>query len=161
MAEPAAPSAPLLKTLSQYAKSVHFTNDAAANNSAARGTPKISVKVNVKEQSAGENRHAITLDMEVEANTEDDAVFTVEMEYVGVFELSGVAEDKIGLVLQVECPRLLFPFVRRMIADVTREGGFPPLLLDPIDFLGLYMKQRKAAAEDAPAATPKLENGAD
>lgn len=157
MSEAAAPSGPLLKTLSQYAKSIHFTNDAAANNTAARGAPKISVKVNVQDQELSDDRHAVTLDMTVEANADDDAVFTVEIEYVGVFEITGLERDKMPIILKVECPRLLFPFARRMIADTTREGGFPPLLLDPIDFLGLYMKQRQAGA----AEKPKVENGAD
>lgn len=156
MAEAAAPQGPLMKTLSQYARSIHFTNDAAANNTQARGTPKISVKVNVHDKDIGSNRYSVTLDMTIEANAEEDPVFTVEIEYVGVFEITGIEADKLPVILKVECPRLLFPFARRVIADSTREGGFPPLLLDPIDFLGLFMKQRQAAAGEQ----QKLENGA-
>ncbi len=161
MADEAAAGAPMLKTLSQFARSIHFTNDAAANNTSTRGAPKIGVKVNVVDEDIGSNRHVVTLDMAVEANTDDDAVFTVEIEFVGVFEITNVAADKLQTVLKVECPRLLFPFARRIIADATREGGFPPLILDPIDFYSLFVQQRRAASEEPPAEKPKLENGAD
>lgn len=154
MAEQA--QSPTMKTITQYAKSIHFTNDAVANKSTNRGNPKINVKVNVIDEKLSDNRFAVTLDMQVEANADDDAVFTVELEYMGVFEIAGVPDDKLPIVVRVECPRLLFPFARRVIADSTREGGFPPLFLDPIDFLSLFMQQRKAAAE----AAPKVENGA-
>ncbi|MCI4663354.1 MAG: protein-export chaperone SecB [Neomegalonema sp.] len=148
---------PQLKTLTQYARSIHFTNDAATNNTPVRGNPTINVKVEVSTQNAPEGRHVVALELSVEANAGEDAVFTIEIDYVGVFEVTGVPEEKMPVVLQVECPRMLFPFARRLIADMSREGGFMPLLLDPIDFLGLFMQQRKAADEGG----AKLENGAD
>lgn len=148
---PQQPQPPQLKTLSQFTRSFHFTNDAAANNVAARGAPTINVKVDVKDQPAADNRHVVTLDLEIEANAQDEPIFTVEVEYVGVFEIIGVADAKLQAVLKVECPRLLFPFARRLIADATREGGFPPLLLDPIDFLGLYLKRGAHAEPETPA----------
>ena len=149
---------PQLKTLTQFARSIHFTNDAAANNVQVRTAPTINVKVDVNQKTAEENRHVISLDVTVEANAGDDPVFTVEIEYAGVFEITGVPDDKLPVVLQVECPRLLFPFVRRQIADLTRDGGFMPLLLDPIDFLGLYIKRRKG--EETEAAAPKSNGSA-
>ena len=140
-----APKPPVLRTVAQFARSVHFTNDAASNGTAVSESPKIEFKIDIKDKPRGDNRYEVVLEMSVEANSGEDAVFTVEIEYVGLFEVTGVPEDKLPLVLRVECPRLLFPFVRRQIADVTREGGFMPLLLDPIDFLSLYLKQKKAA----------------
>lgn len=154
MSTDAASATPQLKTIAQFVKSFHFTNDAATNNTQVRTAPKIDIQVEISNKPAPDNRHLVSLELTVEANANDDAVFTVEVEYAGVFEISGVPEEKLPVVLQVECPRLIFPFVRRLIADATREGGFMPLLLDPIDFLGIYMKRRAAAAGEGAAPGP-------
>ena len=82
------------------------------------------------------------------ATQEDKKAFVVEVLYAGVFTLHNVAEDDLKQVCLIECPRLLFPFARRIVADATRDGGFPPLLLEPIDFMALYMQSADNAAEN-------------
>ena len=81
---------------------------------------------------------------------DNDTIFHVELIYAGLFQIGGVADEDLEKVLMIECPRYLFPFARRLIADLTAEGGFPPFLLEPIDFAGVYAA-RKAQAEAAPA----------
>jgi preprotein translocase subunit SecB len=80
---------------------------------------------------------------------EDEAVFHIELVYGGLFQIVGVSEQDLEPVLMIECPRYLFPFARRIIADLTGEGGFPPFMLEPLDFAGIYAS-RRAAAQGAP-----------
>jgi preprotein translocase subunit SecB len=82
-------------------------------------------------------------------------VFIVELVYGGVVQLQDARREDAEPMLLIECPRLLFPFARRIIADITREGGHPPLMIDPIDFVGLYRQQRQRAEAEAAAAAPK------
>jgi preprotein translocase subunit SecB len=84
----------------------------------------------------------VDMKLSAKANREDGALFVVELVYGGVFQITGVAQEDMEPVLLIECPRYLFPFARRTIADVTSEGGFPPLLLDPIDFAGVYAARK-------------------
>ena len=87
----------------------------------------------------------------LKAKSDDGPVFLVELTYGGLFELVNIPADSLQLLLQVECPRLLFPFARRVVADATRDGGFPPLMIDPIDFLTLYRRKAQAGTEVAQA----------
>ena len=81
----------------------------------------------------------------------EDALFVFELEYAGVFHIEGVPEDQLHPFLLIECPRMLFPFVRRIVSDVTRDGGFPPLNLDNIDFVSLYRQELQRRTENQPA----------
>ena len=96
--------------------------------------------------SLGDDRHEVVLDINVEAKAEDSPVFLVELAYGGLFELANIPADGMQMLLQVECPRLLFPFARRVVADATRDGGFPPLMIDPIDFFSLYRRKMQTGA---------------
>ena len=88
-----------------------------------------------------ENSYEVSLSLEGEARSDDGVLYNIELLYAGAFVLRNLPKDAIHPVLFVECPALLFPFARRLVADLTREGGFPPLLLDPIDFGGLYRRR--------------------
>jgi preprotein translocase subunit SecB len=110
-------------------------------------------------------RYEVTLQLHAEAKVGDQIAFVVELTYGGVFGLINVAQDSLQPLLLIECPRLLFPFARRVVADATRDGGFPPLLIDPIDFVSLYrMRQQQAQtarqAEGGPTANPRVGDGA-
>ena len=107
--------------------------------------PEIQIRVDVRTASLGDDRHEVVLDINVEAKAEDSPVFLVELAYGGLFELANIPADGMQMLLQVECPRLLFPFARRVVADATRDGGFPPLMIDPIDFFSLYRRKMQAA----------------
>ncbi|MEM9724602.1 MAG: protein-export chaperone SecB [Pseudomonadota bacterium] len=132
---------PQMNVLTQYVRRVVFENSAAINNKQPEGKPTINVQINVESNDVGENRYIVALLMTVETMNGEDEVFAVELDYIGVFQLLGIPEANLQAVLSIECPRLLFPFARRIIAEVTRDGGYPPLLLDPIDFVSLYRQQ--------------------
>ena len=94
----------------------------------------------------GETDFEVVLKLEGKAETGPTVLFSFELAFAGVFRIQNVPQESIHPVLMIECPRLLFPFSRQIIADAVRNGGFPPLLLDPVDFVGLY-RQRMAAAQ--------------
>lgn len=142
-----------MSVLSQYVRSVSFENAAARRSENPSGKPNISVQVNVTHDPIGNNRYNVALIVTIAAAADEKEIFGVKLEYIGVFQLTNVREDALAPVLSIECPRLLFPFARRIIAEVTRDGGFPPLMLDPIDFATLFRQQaarRAAAAAAAP-----------
>jgi len=92
------------------------------------------------------------LAIRAEAKLKEEVMFLVELEYAGLFRLMGIPDDQLEAVLLIECPRQIFPFARRIVADATRDGGFPPLMVDPIDFVGLY--QARKAQGEAQTARP-------
>lgn len=142
------PKAAQLGVTSQYVRQIIFENAAAMQAKNPEGKPNINVNVGVDAQPAGDDRYRVSLKIEVAADTDMMKVFSIKLDYVGVFTLSNVPEKARQAVLLIECPRLLFPFARRIVADVTRDGGYPPLMLDPIDFAALY-RQRAAEAAGA------------
>ncbi|MEL6978224.1 MAG: protein-export chaperone SecB [Pseudomonadota bacterium] len=151
----AQPSQPQMNVLTQYVRRCVFENSAAINGKQPGSQPTINVQVNIETNDLEQNRYAVALLLTIETMNGDDEVFAVELDYVGVFQLANVPENALNAVLSIECPRLMFPFARRIIAESTRDGGYPPLMLDPIDFAALYRQQRAREAGQAaePAAT--------
>ena len=141
-------AAPGLQIMVQYVRDLSFENPGAPNF--ADMQPDIGVNANVGARKMAENDYEVLLKFRVEAKSGEDAKFIAELEYCGIFRLANVPENNIGPVLLIEGPRQLFPFARRIIADATRDGGYPPILLDPIDFVSLY--QQGQAAREAEAA---------
>ena len=142
---------PQLGIKSQFIKDLSFENPSAPDRPAegeAEAAPQITVNVQVEARRLDDTSYEVTLLITANARREEKSVFLVELTYAGVFTFIGVPEDSLEPALLVECPRLLFPFARRIIADLTRDGGYPPLLLNPIDFLALY---RNRLAQAAPA----------
>ncbi len=135
---------PQIAVLAQYVKDLSFENPQAPDSVAeGTGKPQGNVSIQVKTRRLSEDKYEILLEFNIEAKNDDAVVFIVELTYGGVFGLRGFDEAAMALALWVECPRLLFPFARRIIADAVRDGGFPPLMLGPIDFLSLS-RQRGA-----------------
>lgn len=155
-ATPPQPNAapPQMSVLLQYLKDISFENIAAETGKNPTAKPQINVQVNVENRKLAESRYAVHFSAEIDAKSGEDDVFSIDLIYVGVFELKNVPDAALGAVLAVECPRMLFPFARRILADVTRDGGYPPLLLDPIDFGALYRQQllRRASETKEPQA---------
>ena len=150
-------SAPALTVLAQYLKDLSFENPRAPQVYQANEAPKIDVNVDVQGRQLHPNQYEIELSVAARANRGEDAMFVIEATYAGVFEIINVPRDQLEMVMMVECPRLLFPFLRQIVADATRNGNFPPLMMEPIDFMGIFIAnaQRAAAqngAEPAPAA---------
>ena len=137
--------APQAGILAQYVKDLSFENPNAPGSLQMQGQPKIEINVNVNARAGGQDMYEVELKIEAGARSPDDKLaFQVELLYAGLFRLTGAPADAIEPFLIVEAPRILFPFARRVIADAVRDGGFPPLMLEPIDFGGLYLQQLEA-----------------
>ena len=143
----ARPTALPINVLAQYLKDLSFENPRVPQSlMQGQPAPEISVHVDIQTATPGEDVHEVTLTVRVEAKTGDDIVFLVEVAYAGLLALPGLPAEHHRPVLLIEGPRLLFPFVRAIVADATRNGGFPPLLINPIDFAELYRRQLQQSA---------------
>jgi preprotein translocase subunit SecB len=128
--------------LGQYVKDLSFENPSSLQGG---GQPRLEVSVNVNARAGDQDMYEVELRINASAKGDEDrALFAVELLYAGLFRLTGAPKEAIEPFLLVEAPRILFPFARRVIADCVRDGGFPPLMLDPIDFGGLYIQQLDA-----------------
>ena len=131
---------PHVQVHAQYVKDLSFENPEAPNNLTNQtDPPNIEVSVDVGARNLTSRQFEVELRITANAKTGDTKAFVVEVLYAGVFTLHNTAQEKLKQVCLIECPRLLFPFARRIVADATRDGGFPPLLLEPIDFAALYL----------------------
>jgi len=153
---PAAPQAadgpPSMKILGQYLKDLSFENpNAPASLGIQQGQPEINISVNVNAKNLAPTDFEVELHLDAKAMHEDKAVFAAELLYAGIFRLENITEEQMHPVILIECPRMIFPFARQILADATRNGGFPPLMLDPIDFAAMY--QKRLADGQAQAAT--------
>lgn len=127
----------------QYIKDLSFENPHAPESLIATNIrPSIDVNVDLKAQKLQETLYEMTLHIAARAIVEGNTMFLVDLSYAGIFQVSNIPPEHIEPLILVDCPFVLFPFARRVIADVTRDGGFPPLMLDPIDFHALYMQNR-------------------
>ncbi len=144
--ENAAP--PQLNVLAQYIKDLSFENP---NSPASLGPqdkqPSINIQINVTAKNVGEHDYEIALAIEGKAENEGTLLFAFELIYAGVFRVQNVAQENLHPLIMIECPRLLFPFAREIISTSVRNGGFPPLMLDPVDFVGLYRQNMARQAE--------------
>lgn len=157
-AEQAAAKAPRVAIKAQYVRDASFENVAVQKDDRRMDRkPEIQVGVNLDAKKIGETNFEVILKVNATARHEEDTMFIVEVEYAGLFEIENVTDAQLHPFLLVECPRLLFPFTRRIVADLTRDGGYPPLMLDIIDFAGLYraeVEKRRAAAGTVEGASP-------
>ena len=144
---------PGMSILAQYIKDLSFENPNAPGSLQPKEQPKLDINVNVSAQPMGENQYEVVMTLTANAKTGDMNVFAIELVYAGLFRVVGVPEEHIHPFVLIECPRMLFPFARNILADASRNGGFPPLMLDPIDFAALY-RQNLPQGGDAAAAKP-------
>jgi len=143
---------PSLNVLVQYAKDLSFENPNAPRSLAPQeGNPPIQINVNVNARPLSDTDYEVDLKLEGSAGEGAETLFRFELDYGGVFRLQNIPQEQIPLVVMIECPRLLFPFARQIVADAIRNGGFPPLYVDPIDFAALY-QQRVAQMGGQPPA---------
>jgi len=145
---------PQIGILAQYVKDFSFENPHAPRSMApSPQQPAISVQINVDAAPMGGTDVEVALRVEGKAESQGMLLFSFELVFAGMFRIQNVPADSMQPVILIECPRLLFPFAREIIATAVRNGGFPPLLLDPIDFVALY-RQRMAAAQPSPGSQP-------
>lgn len=145
-----ADTAPAAGLISQYVKDLSFENPNAPAIFQNPSQPAIDVQFNIGTAQVGDEVHEVVLKIDVKAEAEGQTAFIVDLTYAGLFGLRNVPAEHVQPFLLGEAPRLLFPFARRVLADTVRDGGFPPLLLEPIDFSQLYLQQAEAQGQAIP-----------
>jgi preprotein translocase subunit SecB len=141
---------PQVGVIAQYVKDLSIENPNAPAVYQWQGQPQMDVQFNIGSQNVGPDVHEVVLKVDITAKADEGTAFQIELLYGGLFALRNVPEEQLQPFLLAEAPRILFPFARRIISDATVDAGFPPLLLDPIDFAGLYMQ--RAAQQQAEAS---------
>ena len=138
---------PTVGVISQYVKDLSFENPNAPAVFQWQGQPQIDVNFNIGNAQIADDVHEVMVKINVSAKSAEKTAFAVELVYAGLFGIRNIPEDQMAPILLAQAPAMLFPFARRVLADAVRDGGFPPLMLDPIDFGSLYMQQAELAAQ--------------
>ena len=150
------PSGIVIQTLAQYVKDLSFENPNGATIAREEHeAPEVEMNISVTTENIAEDSYEVALNIHAEAVTEGRTLFMVELTYCGLFKLVNIPAERVETVLRVHCPTLLFPFARHIVADATRHGGYPPLLINFIDFGSIYQKTAKKPGKtpDAPKET--------
>ena len=162
-AEATQPTPVKMGVLAQFVRDMSFENILAQKGVSGDVQPDVQVQVNLDaKKRSGDNQYEVVIKLKVESKSKatQDMLFLLELDYAGVFSIEGVPTEQMHPFLLIECPRMLFPFVRRIISDVTRDGGFPPLNLETIDFVALYRNEiagRQAATSAQSADGRKMD----
>lgn len=133
-----------MRVLGQFIRDMSFENIMAQKGVTGEVQPDINVQVNLDaKKRAGDDQYEVIIKLEVKSTNKQsgEALFLLELDYAGVFLVQGVPEEQLHPFLMIECPRMIFPFLRRIVSDITRDGGFPPLNLDSIDFMQMYRNE--------------------
>jgi len=140
-----AAAGPSFNLIGQYIRDLSFENPGAPGSIMAGGpNPAFSVSINVAVKKQADDVYAVELTLNAKAEREKTLLFNVELIYGGVFRLRNVPENQLPPLLMVECPRLIFPFARQVLANVVQQGGFPPLMMEPVDFQALYIQNLRS-----------------
>ena len=151
--DPQAAPAPGFRILAQFVRDLSFENPKAPDSLRMDGKPAIDMGVELNAGGRPDGLFEVDLKLSIKASLNDAAVFHVELLYGGLFQLTGIPESEIEQILLIECPRVLFPYAREIVAKATGDGGFyPPFMLDPIDFAGIYTARKQQAAQQGGAA---------
>lgn len=151
----AADTQPQLNALVQYTKDLSFENPHAPRSlSPQERAPNISIQVNVNAKQLSETDFEVELKLDGSAGEGQGTLFKFDLTYAGVFRVRNISPEQMHPVVMIECPRLMFPFARQIVADAVRNGGFPPLYVDPIDFAGLYRQKTQETGGGAQPAVP-------
>lgn len=140
-------TAPRFALSAQYTKDLSFEHPMAPRTFGMQGAPQISVNVGTQAERVNDSLFEVTLRILCEAKHGEEIAFVVDLHYAGLFTLVNIPPEHVEPLLLVEAPRLLFPFARRIVADATRDGGMPPLMLDPIDFVQQYQRSKEAGVQ--------------
>ena len=153
---PEAAPPPQLNVLAQYTKDLSFENpNAPASLAPQQQQPAINIQINVNANNVGQDDYEVALSVEGKAENAGKVMFSFDLAYAGVFRIVNVPKENLHPLVMIECPRLLFPFAREIIATAVRDGGFPPLMLDPVDFVGLYRQNMERQAAEMQASQIK------
>jgi len=141
--------APMLSVLAQYTKDQSFENPNAPDSlRSGLSAPEIQINIEIGRQMLEGDNIEVTLMLKAEAKRGDTIAFIAELEYAGLFAFAGVSAEEIQPLIMIECPRLLFPFSRQIMAEMTQNGGFPPIMLEPPDFAGMFRDEMMRRAAD-------------
>nr|WP_316651008.1 protein-export chaperone SecB [uncultured Gellertiella sp.] len=148
-------TSPSLSILAQYMKDLSFEVPGAPHSLQARDrAPDININVNVNANPLSDADFDVVLSLNAEAKDGGKVIFSCELVYGGVFRITGFPQEHMLPILFIECPRLLFPFARQIVADATRNGGFPPLMIDPIDFAQMFAQRMAEEQNRAQVSAP-------
>ena len=150
-ANPQASTQPNLQIVGQYIKDLSFENPGAPQG--LTGNPEMDMGVDLQARPVAPDHYEVVLHLRIKASSESRTLFIMELAYAGLVRLSNMPEEVVQRVLLIQAPHLMFPFARRIVADTVRDGGLPPLIIEPIDFAGLYQNKMAQAAAQAPVGT--------
>lgn len=135
---------PSIQVVGQYLKDLSFESPKAPHSLKHPGdNPNLQVDIHVNANKLGDDSYESAIQLKAHASNSDGTIYIIEAVYAGAFEVKNIPQDALEPILLINCPTILYPFLRRVIADATQEGGFPPLLLDPIDFANLYQQRQE------------------
>jgi preprotein translocase subunit SecB len=161
-AAPAAPDAkvaPSFNLIGQYVRDLSFENPGAPGSIIGGvANPAFSVNINVQVKKQSDEIYAVELTLNAKAEREGTVLFNIELVYGGAFRIRNVPENQMAPLLMIECPRLIFPFARQVLASVTHSGGFPPLMMEPVDFVAIYQQNLANLAKQGGQAGAKPED---
>jgi preprotein translocase subunit SecB len=152
---------PKMNILAQYVRDLSFENILAQKGADGELNPEMQVNVNIDaKKKTTDNQFDVIIKLRVDSTSKgtDDILFVLELDYGGVFQIENIPEDQIHPYLLIECPRMIFPFLRRIVSDITRDGGFPPLYLENIDFLKLYKQEMERRKNVMKEKAPNLKH---
>lgn len=150
-----APIMPRMQILGQFIRDLSFENIAAQKGVQGNAQPEVQLQIGVEgRKRPADNQYDVIVKMKIDSKTKEDSqqIFLIEMEYAGIFQVENVKPEQLHPFLHIECPRMLFPFIRRIVSDVTQDGGFPSLNLDNVDFVQLYRNDLARRAQAKPHA---------
>ena len=152
---------PKMNILAQYVRDLSFENILAQKGVDGELNPEIQVNVNIDaKKRTTDNQFDVIVKLRVDSKSKNtnNVLFVLELDYGGVFQIENIPDDQLHPYLLIECPRMLFPFLRRIVSDITRDGGFPPLNLENIDFLNLYRQETERRKQEDQKATSDLKH---
>ena len=152
---------PKMNILAQYVRDLSFENILAQKGVDGELNPEIQVNVNIDAKKRTTDKQfdvVVKLRVDSKSKNTNNMLFVLELDYGGVFQIENIPDDQLHPYLLIECPRMLFPFLRRIVSDITRDGGFPPLNLENIDFLKLYRQEIERRKGEDKKATSDLKH---
>jgi preprotein translocase subunit SecB len=146
---------PSFNILAQYVKDISFENPNAPKSFTLQGSPSREFNIGINAQKLGDDNFEVAIHLTVKITLEEKAVFLVDLVYAGLFAIVGIPDENMEQLLLVDCPIIIYPFARRIVSDLSRDGGYPALLLEPVDFRSLYINRKQQGATAAPLSTPE------
>jgi len=145
---------PTMNMLGQYIRDLSFESPGAPGSiMLASGNPQFAINLDIDVRKQADEVYAVELKLGAKADRDNGVLFAVELVYGGVFRVRNVVEPQLSQLLMIECPRLIFPFARQVLASITQQGGFPPVMMEPVDFAQFYLQKMRAISDSQPGVS--------